>query len=346
MTRILMLLFISVYLFACTNKTAAPDVSGVKVNVTLQRFDKDFFEMDTTNMNESLQKLQQKYPLFFKDYMLNILGVDDEMLQNNTATKNIQYFITSYKPLYDSSTKAFGNFNNQFADIKQMLQYVKYYFTTYQLPLTITTFIGPIDAAFKTSFGIQSDIITAHTLGVGLQLHLGNSFSYYNTQQGLALYPAYISNRFEQDNIAINLAKNIVDDVYPITESDKPLIQQMIEKGKRLYILNSFVPKAVENKLIGYTDEQMKACYTKEQAIWDLFVKNGYLQITDKNIIKNYLDESPKTQELGEGAPGNIGAFVGWQIVKKYMQKNAATTLQQLINMDNDIIFQQTKYKP
>ena len=341
-----MVILIAICLFACNHKPAAPDVSAVKVDITLQRFDKDFFEMDTTNLNASLQQLQQKYPLFFNDYMLNILGIDEAMLHNNMATKNIQYFIASYKPMYDSSNKAFGNFNSQFNDIKKMLQFVKYYFTTYQLPSTITTFIGPIDAAFKTSFGVQSDIITSNTLGVGLQLHLGNNFSYYTTQQGLELYPAYISKRFEQDNIAINLAKNIVDDIYPITESDKPLVQQMIEKGKRLYILNSFVPTADEYKLIGYTDEQIKACYKKEQAIWDLFVKNGYLQITDKNSIKNYLDESPKTQELGDGAPGNIGAFVGWQIVKKYMQKNAATTLQQLINLDNETIFQQAKYKP
>jgi len=70
------------------------------------------------------------------------------------------------------------------------------------------------------------------------------------------------------------------------------------------------------------------------------------LQVTDKNILKNYIDEGPKTQELGEGAPGNIGSFVGWQVVKKYIQKKPVTTLQQLMNTDSEIIFQEVKYKP
>ena len=66
----------------------------------------------------------------------------------------------------------------------------------------------------------------------------------------------------------------------------------------------------------------------------------------DKNIIKNYLGESPKTPELGEGAPGNIGAFAGWQIVKKYMRQNPGISLPQLMNTDTEQIFQEAKYKP
>jgi hypothetical protein len=345
MTRLFSVFIFAILLAACNN-SKQPDVSSVKIDIALQRFDKDFFALDTNNITAGLNQLQKRYPDFFKDFMLNILGIDNEMLQKGTSEVNIKYFISSYKPLYDSSALVFANFNQPFAAVKTMLQHVKYYYKDYKIPPTVTTFIGPIDASFKTSFGIQSDIITASTLGVGLQLHLGKDFSYYTTQQGLELYPAYISGRFEKDNIAVNLAKNIVDDMYPVTEVDKPQIQQMIDKGKRLYLLSQFVPTAPEHQLIGYTTEQLKACYIKEPEIWDLFVKNGYLQITDKNIIKNYLDESPKTQELGEGAPGNIGSFVGWQIVKKYMQKNAAITLQQLINLDNEVIFQAAKYKP
>ena len=98
--------------------------------------------------------------------------------------------------------------------------------------------------------------------------------------------------------------------------------------------------------MAGFTKKQLEDAYLHEAVIWDLFVKNSYLQVADKNIIKNYIGESPKTPELGDGAPGNIGSFVGWQIVKKYMQKNASTTLQQLMGLDAEIIFPEAKYKP
>jgi hypothetical protein len=139
---------------------------------------------------------------------------------------------------------------------------------------------------------------------------------------------------------------NIVNDLYPEKVNDKSLVIQMIEKGKRLYLLSKFLPKTEEYKLIGYAEKQLVDAYEHEAVIWDLFVKNEYLQITDKNIIKNYIGESPKTQELGEGAPGNIGSFSGWQIVKKFAKKNESLTLQQLMNTDPEIILQQAKYKP
>ena len=120
----------------------------------------------------------------------------------------------------------------------------------------------------------------------------------------------------------------------------------MIEKGKRIYLLSKFLPKTAEYKLIGYSEKQLEDTYEHEAVIWDLFVKNDYLQITDKNIIKNYIGESPKTQELGEGAPGNIGSFCGWQIVKKFAKKNQNLTLQQLMDTDPEMILQLAKYKP
>jgi hypothetical protein len=140
--------------------------------------------------------------------------------------------------------------------------------------------------------------------------------------------------------------KNVVDEMMPESNDDKPLVQQMVQRGKRLYILSKLLPKTEEYQLIGYTATQLKDSYGHEAVIWDLFIQNNYLQVSDKNIIKNYIGESPKTQELGEASPGDIGSFAGWQIVKKYMAKNPKTTLQQLITMDPNTIFQEAKYKP
>ena len=140
--------------------------------------------------------------------------------------------------------------------------------------------------------------------------------------------------------------QNIINDLFPPAEDDKPLVNQMVEKGKRLYLLSRLVPDAEEYQLIGYSRKQLDDGYSHEAVIWNLFIKNSYLQVTDKNIIKNYLGEGPKTPELGEGAPGNIGSFAGWQIVKKYMAGRQATGLAQLMETDAEQVFQQARYKP
>ena len=106
------------------------------------------------------------------------------------------------------------------------------------------------------------------------------------------------------------------------------------------------VPFAKYYQLIGYTEKQLNESKQREAAIWDLFVQNNLLQSIDNNVIKNYIGESPKTTELGESAPGNIGSFCGWQIVQKFMNKFPETTLQQLMTADAETIFSQAKYKP
>jgi hypothetical protein len=332
-------------LFSCNNDKI-PDVSNIQVNIKTRHFEKDFFALDTNNLDAGLTQLQNNYPGFFPDFLDKLLGIDGQMIQSGQAGFIIRSFYKSYFPVYDSSRKVFADFSPIEKDIKQGLQYVKHYFPEYKLPGEIITFIAPMDASFKTSFGVQGDIVGNNMLGAGLQLHLGKDFSFYRSEQGQLLYPAYISNRFEPGTIAVNCLKNIVDDIYPEKQEDKPLVGQMVEKGKRLYLLSKFLPGTEEYKLIGYTKEQLESCYEHEAQIWDLFVRNNFLQTIDNNVIKNYIGEGPKTQELGEASPGNIGSFAGWQIVKKFMQKNPKLSMKELIATDAETIFQQAKYKP
>jgi hypothetical protein len=267
----------------------------------------------------------------------NILNVDPSW-PTDSAASYVNAFIKAYRPIFDSSEITFRNFHPIEKEITQGLQFVKYYFPSYPLPSKIITYIGPADG--------YGDILSDEALIVGLQLHLGKDFYLYKTSLVQETYPAYVSSRFEPSYIVVNCLNNIVNDLFPEKGFDKPLVDQMIEKGKRLYLLSKFLPKIEEYQLIGYSKKQLADAYLHEAVIWDLFVKNEYLQLTDKNIIKNYIGESPKTQELGEGAPGNIGSFTGWQIVKIFANKNKILSLQQLMNADPEKILQEAKYKP
>jgi hypothetical protein len=327
---------VCLFFFSCSDKKI-PDVSNLKVNLTTERFEKDIFDTTTFNLLTYLKQLNTNTPSFVNNYLLQILNVDPTW-PADTASAYVNSFISAYRPIYDSAEKIFNDFTPYEQEVKQGLQFVKYYYPNFKLPKKLITYIGPVDG--------YGDILGDDALIIGLQHHLGKNNLIYKTEMVQQTYPDYISKRFEPDYIPVNCLKNIVNDLYPEQQNDKPLVNRMVEKGKRLYLLSKFLPTTEEYKLIGYTKDQLKDCYVHEAVIWDLFIKNSYLQIKDKTIIKNYIGEGPKTQELGEGAPGNIGSFVGWQIIKKYLQKKPETTVQELMNLDADIIFQEAKYKP
>ena len=328
---------LAILVSGCNNNNAAPDVSAIKVTLSTQRFEQDFFSLDTARFKDSFDKLMIKYPGFGENFISTILNTDPKW-PADTAFQYIKSFMSAYRAVYDTSQKVFADFAPYEKQVHKSLQYLKYYFPQYAAPQRIITYIGPMDG--------YGDILDVDVFVVGLHQHLGSNYSMYKSALVRETYPEYISSRFEPSYIAVNCIKNVVLDMYPEKMEDKTLVVQMIEKGKRLYLLQKLVPFAQEHQLIGYSEKQLKESKARQAAIWDLFVQNGLLQSIDNSVIKNYIGESPKTSELGEAAPGNIGSFAGWQIVQKFMSKFPETSLSSLMTMDAETLFSQAKYKP
>ena len=336
--RIITGLLLSAIVFAsCNGKQKIPDVSDIQVDLTTRRFEKEFFSLDTAHFQQQLDTLIYRYPSFGENFVSTILNTDPKW-PADTAMNYLKNFMAAYRSVYDTAEKVFADFSPYEQQVKKTLQYLHYYFPKYPAPKKLITYIGPLDG--------YGDILDADAFMIGLHQHLGSNFSMYKTELVNTTYPDYISTNFTPDFIAINCMKNIVSDMYPEKIEEKSLIIQMVEKGKRLYLLQKLVPFAQDHQLIGYTEKQLKETNDRQALIWDMFIQNNILQSTDNSIVKNYIGESPKTAELGEASPGNIGSYCGWQIVKKFMDKFPDTTLDALMKMDPEVVFQKAKYKP
>jgi len=323
-----------------------PDVSGIPVSLTVERFEQDFFSMDTNNLSRSLDVLYRKYPGFFADFSTHIMGLPAASDSAPKVMQLIRQFLHDYRPVYDSVEKKFPDMDAERREIVTGLKHVKYYFPGYALPTRLITFIGPMDAFFEASTGSYGDAIVTDGLATGLQLHLGAGFSMYQSEMGLSLYPAYLSRKFAPEYIPVNCIKNVVDDLFPDHSGERTLIEQMVEKGKRLYVLDQLMPDTPDTLKIGYTAKQLKGCRDNEGLIWNYFIKNGLVYNNDPSIIKNYIGDSPGTPEFGDGAPGYIGLFTGWQIVRKYMDKHEGNSLATLMSTDPKKLFEESGYRP
>lgn len=319
--------------FSCKSKKEIPDVSGIKIALQTERFEKAFFELDTLHLNASLQNLHKKYPGFTQDFLFNILGTTAK-----NAAKDIPVFLRTYGSMNQSVARKFANFTKTEEQVKRGLQFVHYYYPGYPLPKKLVTFIGPIN-----SYG---NIITPDALAIGLQLYMGSDYPLYLTEQGQQLYPVFISRRFAPEYIPVNCIRNIIDDMYPDKSIGRPLVEQMVEAGKRLWLMDKFLPEVPDTLKIGYTQQQLTGCYESEKNIWSFFVQNDLLYNSDPNLTRDYMTDGPNTAALGETSPGNIGQFVGMQIVKKWMEKQKNLTPDVLMKTPAKQIFDEAKYKP
>ena len=335
MKRTVFALFVIICAYSCSDKKNIPDVSNIKVQIDVKRFDKDFFTLDTTNVEASLNKLQQQYPTFLNDYLYNILGIEPVP---DSVTKKVKRFIYDYKPVYESVLSTFTATEKMQKEIAKGCQFVKYYFPEYKLPQHIVTYVGPVEG--------YANVLTNEGLAVGLQLYLGKDYSLYQSGFVREVYAEYQSRRFEPAYIPVNCMKNIMDEIYPAAYPDQPLVYQMIEAGKRLYMLDQFLPETADSLKTSYTQAQLDGCYENEATIWNFFLQNNLLYITDPSQTRDYVTDGPKTELLGEASPGFIGQFVGWQIIKKWMSEDSKRTLPQLLKTPAKEIFEEAKYKP
>jgi hypothetical protein len=123
----------------------------------------------------------------------------------------------------------------------------------------------------------------------------------------------------------------------------------MIERGKQWWLLDHFLPDTPDSLKTGYTGKQVEWVKANEGNIWGSIQSNTPdIYTLDQERIQNYIGEAPFTQnmEASNSSPGNIGQWVGWQIVKKFAEKNPDLTLKQVLETPSRKIFQEAKYKP
>ena len=320
-------------LFACKQSRKLPDTNAVKIELQTMRFEKAFFSLDTNQLDKGLTNLNTAFPGFSKDFLFNILGTTVD-----SAFKDSKTFISSYRSMYDTTKILYADFSSTSEEVLKGLKAVKYYYPTYPVPTKLVTFIGPINS--------YATIITTDALAVGLQMYMGKNYSLYQTDMGLQLYPEYISRRFDKNYIPVNCMKTIIDDMYPNKTLGKPMVEQMIEAGKRQYLLDIFLPNTADTIKTGYTAAQLEGCIKNEAEIWGFFISNNLLYESNPDQTKDYMNDGPNTPALGDASPGMIGQFVGKRIVEKWLEKKGDISPALLMKTPAQQIFEESHYKP
>lgn len=322
---------------SCTNSNPAPDVSDIKVTVRLSRFDSAFFALDTQRLTPSLDSLSKKFAGFYPEYMQYILGVSGDPTDSATLQTTL-LFLRSYKSINDSLQLRFSDTRSLEKELATAFRYVKYYFPTYT-PGTITLYTGPFDAP-----GVAT--VRSGT-ALGLQQFAGQDFFAYQTAELQALYPTYLSKRFAPPYMVPGVIKAIAEDIFPLQTAELPLVEQMVEKGKYWYLSSLLLPDHPDSVITGYTSQQMQWCQENEGLIWSHLLKNEDLNSLNPVVIQTYLGEAPFTQGLSqEYSPGNLGAWIGWQIVKKFVSGHKDLTPEAIMKTNPSTILEQAKYKP
>jgi len=287
--------------------------------------------MDSLHFESDLAKLVQQYPQFSEDYFNRIL-----MLSPKKESKKIGAFYKAYRPIFNATTQIQAS-KKATPEIIAAFKRFHYFFPTYTLPKQLIYFIGPLET--------YGNVVTKDGLAIGLQLYMGAASSWYYSEQINTIYPTYISRHFAPEYIVVNSIQNILNDYEPLVINGKQLIEQMIEIGKRQYILSQCLPNASDTLLFGYTSNQLKAIEESQGDIWTFVSSQNRLFSVDPSLTTAILTEAPYNDYFGEDIPGNVGKYIGYGIVKSWMKQQKGKSkndLNLLLKTPAKSIFDQT----
>jgi hypothetical protein len=332
----ILLLMVTV-LGACKNNAHQVDVSKIVVDLKPERYDKAFFAIDTNNVALGLQQISKQHPWFtdlFTEYLTGWGKYSDTATQ---VIKAATYFLTykDYVGLNKTVQDKFPNTKNIDEQLTNLVKHIKHYDKDYKTPKLYY---------FNSGLNIYNAVTYDTIIAVGLDMFLGKDYEFYPSVQ----LPQYQINTCESEYIPIRMAGAIYQEKHPFDPNGKSLLALLIEKGKEIYYTQKVLPDAELQKILGFTPAQMTWIEKNEAMCWNYFIQQQLLYDTDFRKIVPYVTDGPSAQGMPPESPGNIGAYIGYQIVKGFAEKNSDIDLKKLVNqtIDPQLMLQESGYKP
>ena len=334
MKHILPILLIAVLLSACNKSRTYFPKHLEPQPVEIIRFDNALLNINPQSTLQDIRVLYHEYPTFMTFYVENILGIptSDTAFLVKQLPQFLEDTLYGFKQTNERERELFASTQDIEQQLSQAFARVNYLFPDIPIP-NIYLFISGFNASI---------LFVDEDIAVGADMYLGSDYEYYN--RVVHNYQKVIMRKecIPVDVVSAQLFRHL-----PYTSTKSRLIDNMIYRGKIMYLLAQIFSNIPNYEVMGYTKEQWNWCIKHERAIWNLMMDKKDLFKNESLILTSYLNEGPFTAEISQDSPGRLGTWIGWRIAESYMNHNPEITMQQLIaEPDAERILQQSYYRP
>jgi hypothetical protein len=293
-------------------------------DVEIKRYEQALFGISPDSLKPGLIAIQADFPVF--------LGAD---LDDTLNIIQLHQFVTDplNQKLFDSVNAEFPNLEFLETGLTAGFKQFHYYFPEKSIP-DVFSYVSGLLYELPVQF-FKGDMIIA------LDMYLGELEEYRRMR-----IPLYQVEKMNRDY----LVRDAMFELYFYHFTVKPgkdFLQMMINKGKHLYFLDAVIPETPDHIKIGYPEEKLQWCFDNEENIWSFIIENELLYDSDAGINRTFFIDGPFTSDFSSDSPARIGEWIGWQVVRAYMNSNPEITPEQLFQeQDAQKILSQSGYKP
>ncbi|RYM32939.1 hypothetical protein ERX46_12860 [Brumimicrobium glaciale] len=320
------ILILMAVFYGCTSNPLDVNLPKKEVSLNYINVDDELYKKPKEEVASKVKNLEQQLgDLFMYELSQNIRqNIDDYSYQAIYNFYNSDYI----SDIEEEKQKLYAELPQHENKINKAFTYLKYHFGDSILPENIFY----INKLFSQVTCAQKNI------AVGLENYISPKSNVISSIPNAELYQ-WQRDRMNIDFLERDVLLNWIQ-VQLFNELDEKLAAHIIQAGKILYILNAAFPNAHEDYVLRYDKTQYDWAVKNETSVWNYLVEQQMLFKTDIRVRTNFLNEGPTTVGLAVDSPDRIGQFLGYRIVKGYMTKNKALSLQALIDTKYNTILQ------
>ncbi len=323
MNKFYLIIFLSFVISSCSGDKLDVDVSNVEVDLKFERFEKEMFEGSTPEeMAKINQNLIEKGGELYEFYVYEMLRAGS--VYDDSIGTLLSFFVNDsmMQMMMEDLETEFSDFNVVEEQLTDVFKRLKYHLPNSPQPNKIITYNG----AF--TFGVVS---TDSVIGIGLDMYLGAQ----NRLVREIRFPQYMKDKMNRDYLTLDVAQSWLMTNVLGEDQGETFLSSMIYYGKLRYILKALLPKSEDHIIMRYNPEEYDFAVASEFEIWEYLIEMNWIYSIDMKVKLRFFEEAPSTVGI-DGSPGRIGQFMGWQMVKQYMETNEDVTIEQLLLETNE----------
>lgn len=334
--------FLLVFLTACEAEAVrpVPAVDASSVPLEIRRFERELFAADTSDYGQLLQKLENSYPGFTEIYFHYAIplrrGDFGPAEQLDILKAFVEYPLT--REVYNLSQEQFKDLQSSKGELQEAMARYQYYLPQAEVPDTIVTFISQ----FQYAGFLYGD----NQLAIGLDMFLGPEFDYAAVSKTETIFSDYLARTYTPAHLPSKMMQLLIEEQVEIPEEGR-LIDYMVANGKKMYLLDQVLPYTPDSIKYEMTATQIDWLSDNETQIYVFLQTQELLYETDIRQYRKYIEPSPNSPGMPEGAPGRSANWLGMKIVAAWMQSHPQATIEDLLNItDGQKILAEARYKP
>lgn len=304
-------------------------------SIKIIRFDTALFAKPLPNTREFLKNLQKKYPEMFQT-----------TLDDPQYLAMITQFISDerLRDAQNAVERTYPNLDFIEKDLTSAFAKLQKYKKETTLPKLFSLILGPADFSYMFENRVYTN---GQYSTISLDMY---SFPALKNNPYYSQVPQYMQETLNKNFIVPDFMKMYLKNVTFSNAKDVQLmpsctlLDAIVDEGKYIYITKLLLSNYSDAQVLRYTDKQFAEISKHESEIWAYIIQNKLLYEKDRSKYMSLTAEGPTSRPFE--LPSRVGYFIGYKIVKQFMNEEDIT-IDSLINLtDSQKILNLSKYKP